>query len=190
MSTKNDWHHPRKNMPHIVYKHGDEYRMYTPTMVLTTGPRKSISANLMYMPFTGTEWKTMYVVHDGPYYFSDSVLINDGRRSIGDGHVKTAADRFIVNGSADPDDLTILLMPQEQLYDYLVSAVSTKEYIIISPCGTITIVAPNFFVSSAGEIQIKECPVALQAMYLGIETFEKVAARMLKNDAGILRSSI
>lgn len=169
-------------MPHIIYKHGDKYRLYTPTMVVTTGPRESISANLMYIPYTSTTWSVMYIVHDGPYYFSGSNMIRteDGYMPVGDGHIKSCADTFIVDGTADPEDLTILLMDQKELYKYMTENAITTPHVIMSPCGVTSIVAPGFFVSSTKEIDIKDCPVSLQPLYLGFETFEKAAERVAK----------
>lgn len=176
-------------MPHIVYKHGDEYRLYTPTLVVRTGPRKSISANLMYIPFTGVDFEVLYVVHDGPYYFSGSRIVSSSKdipRVVGDGHIQTSADTFIVPGVADKEDLTILLMPQTDLYDYMVKNAVTTPHVIFSPCGTVIIVAPDFYASSTKEYDILSCPDDLQPLYLGFEAFEDAAVRVMK-EGGCLR---
>jgi hypothetical protein len=159
--------------PHIVYKHGDSIRVYSPSLVLTMKDGK-YSANLMFLD--GEAWEVIYIVYDGTYYFSRGRYDEKLGRTVGDGKVTQTDGGGCIPYPVDPADMAILY--NEDLSEYVADAMTSTPRAMMCVDGTRCIIGPDFYASDNREIDIISCPIQLQAMYLGFETFDDAFARL------------
>lgn len=173
-----------KNMasPHIVYKHGDKIRLYSPSLVITITPDdEKYCANLMYLPYTSVAWETMYIVYDGSYYFSRAVPDEKTGAMVGDGRITQAREFIPPPGAIDPADAAIL--SDTSLVAYATESIATVPRAMLCIDGTRCIIGPDVYVSDNREVDIISCPIELQPMYLGIETFDAVFMRLAERES-------